>query len=115
MGGAAPTSSLDRASTVNALGDHHVLKAHDAEPSPVYSRDFAYANNEPVTLAHNHLMGSVQNHPEKSSGLHSSSVDKTSAKTFAEYVDFDILYHLVNTFTSHCLQYPGVWRMFSGL
>lgn len=62
-----------RSTTWSQTFSHYIRSSKAQPPPPVYSRDFAYANNAPVVLAH----------PMRAER---ASISGTSAKAFAEYV-----------------------------
>lgn len=55
---------------------HPSLSDRSTRSPPIYSRDFAYANNSPV----------LRRYPMRAPGAASSINAATSAKTFASYV-----------------------------
>ncbi|TKA62844.1 hypothetical protein B0A55_11008, partial [Friedmanniomyces simplex] len=81
MGDAAPPSTTTPPSwsqTFNYYNPLHFRRPHhQRQPAsaPVYSRDFAYANNEAVVLAQQPVMRAPR----------AEINAETSAKTFAEY------------------------------
>ena len=88
MGDAAPPSTPTPPSWSRTFNYYNPLSRrskHRAAPAPpaIYSRDFAYANNEAVVLA--------QQEPQPVMCAPRAEINcETSAKTFAEYV---VLFH----------------------